>query len=55
VDVKKIGAFEKGLHDHLKTKYAAVMQRIEDSKDLSKDDETALHEAIKEFKKTGAY
>jgi F-type H+-transporting ATPase subunit alpha len=55
VDVKNVPAFEKGLLDHLKSKQAALIQRIEDSKEVSKDDETALHDAIKQFKQTGAF
>ncbi|MBU6436752.1 MAG: hypothetical protein KGQ77_04420, partial [Betaproteobacteria bacterium] len=47
--------FEKGLHDHLKTKHAALIDSIEKTKDLSKDDEAKLKDAIAEFKKTGAY
>ncbi len=55
VDVKKIPLFEKALLDHVKSKQAKLVQRIEDTKELGKDDEAALHEAIKDFKKTGAY
>jgi F-type H+-transporting ATPase subunit alpha len=55
LDVKKVLVFEKGLHDYLKAKHAAVVERIENSKEVSKDDEAALHQAIKEFKQTGAY
>jgi F-type H+-transporting ATPase subunit alpha len=55
VDVKDILAFEKGLHDTLKTKYADLINRIEDTKDLSKDDEAALRAAIEDFKKSAAF
>jgi F-type H+-transporting ATPase subunit alpha len=55
VDVKVVAAFEKGLLDHMKTKQSALIQRIEDSKEVTKDDETALHDAIKQFKQTGAF
>jgi len=55
LDVKSVGLFEKGLHDHLKSKHAALIDRIESTKDLSKEDEAALHEALKEFKKTGTF
>jgi F-type H+-transporting ATPase subunit alpha len=47
--------FEKGLREYLKTKHADMVKRIEDNKDLSKDDEGALHTALKDFKKSGAY
>jgi F-type H+-transporting ATPase subunit alpha len=55
VDVKNALAVERALREYLKSKHAALIDRIEATKDLSKDDEAALHEAIKEFKKSGAY
>ena len=55
VEVKDILAFEKGLHDHLKTKYADLINRIEDTKDLSKEDEATLRAAIEDFKKSAAF
>ena len=36
-------------------KFADLVERIESMKDLSKDDEAKLHEAIKDFKKNGSY
>jgi F-type H+-transporting ATPase subunit alpha len=55
LDIKKVLPFEKGLHDFLKARHAALVQRIEDSKEVGKDDEATLHEAVKEFKKGGAF
>ncbi|KAG8151446.1 F0F1 ATP synthase subunit alpha [Burkholderia catarinensis] len=55
LDVKQVLAFEKGLRDNLKTSHADLIKRIEDTKDLSKDDEGALRAAIESFKKSGAY
>ena len=55
VDVKNALAVERALREYLKSKHSALVDRIEATKDLSKDDEAALHEAIKEFKKSGAY
>ena len=55
VEVSKVLSFEKGMKDFLRTKYAALIEAIESSKDLSKDNEAALHEAIKDFKKAGAF
>jgi len=55
VDVPKVLAFEKALKDYLKSKYAELVGRIEDKKELSKDDEAKLHEAVKDFKKNGAF
>jgi F-type H+-transporting ATPase subunit alpha len=55
IDVKNALAVERALREYLKSKHAALVDRIESTKDLSKEDEAALHEAIKEFKKSGAY
>ncbi|AOI64305.1 ATP synthase subunit alpha [Burkholderia territorii] len=55
LDVKQVLSFEKGLRDNLKTSHADLIKRIEDTKDLSKDDEGALRAAIESFKKSGAY
>jgi F-type H+-transporting ATPase subunit alpha len=55
VDVPKVLPFEKALKDYLKSKYAELVNRIEDKKELSKDDEAKLHEAVKDFKKNGAF
>jgi len=55
LDVKDVLSFEKGLREFLKTSHADLIKRIEDTKDLSKDDEAALHAALKDFKKSGAY
>jgi F-type H+-transporting ATPase subunit alpha len=53
IDVKKALAAEKSMRDHLKTKYAALVARMD--KELSGDDEKALTEAIKDWKKNGTY
>ena len=55
VDVKKALSFERSLRDFIKSKYAALADSIESSKDLSKDDEAKLTAAIQDFKKTGSY
>jgi F-type H+-transporting ATPase subunit alpha len=55
LDVKHILAFEKGLHDHLKSKFADLIGRIEDTKDLSKEDEAALRAAIEDFKRSASF
>ena len=43
------------MRDYVKGKYGELVERIESTKDLSKDDEAKLHEAIKDFKKNAAY
>ncbi|MGB8434066.1 MAG: F0F1 ATP synthase subunit alpha [Burkholderiales bacterium] len=55
VDVKKALAAERSMRDYLKDKYSAVCDRIESTKDLSKEDEETLHEAAKDWKKNGTY
>jgi len=55
IDVKKALAFERALRDYAKTKAGDVMERIESTKDLSKEDEAKLHELVQDFKKNGAY
>ncbi len=45
----------KGLRAFIKDKHAALVERIESTKDLSKEDEATLHEAVKDFKKNGTY
>jgi F-type H+/Na+-transporting ATPase subunit alpha len=55
IDVKKALAAERSMRDYIKTKYAALVGRMEEKKDLSPDDEKALHEAIKDWKKNGSF
>jgi F-type H+-transporting ATPase subunit alpha len=55
IDLKKALGAEKALREFLKARHAPLVDRIESTKDLSKDDEAALEAAIKEFKKSGAY
>ncbi len=55
VDVAKILSFEKSLKEFLKSKHADLVGRIEDTKELSKDDDAKLAEAIKDFKKNGSF
>src|SRR5262252_1195303 len=54
VDVKKVLAFESGMHTHLKTSHAALLQKLEDSKQMDKDAEAELNDAIAAFKKSFA-
>jgi len=55
IDVKKALSAERSMRDFVKEKYAALVDRIESTKDLSKDDEAALMEAVKHWKKDGTY
>jgi F-type H+-transporting ATPase subunit alpha len=55
VDIKDCLAAEKALREYVKTKHATLVDRIESTKDLSKDDEAELKKAIDAFKKSGGY
>jgi len=55
VDVARVLPFEKAAKDYLKSKYADLVGRIEDTKELSKDDEAKLADAVKDFKKNGSF
>ncbi|WP_137839579.1 F0F1 ATP synthase subunit alpha [Aquabacterium sp. UBA2148] len=54
VEVKKILAFEAGLHQFLKTSHSALLAKIEQTKALDKDAEAELQSAVVAFKKTFA-
>ncbi len=55
IDVKKALAAERSMREYIKAKYADLVKRIEDSKDLSKEDEEKLTAAIKDWKQNGSY
>jgi F-type H+/Na+-transporting ATPase subunit alpha len=55
IEVKNALAAERAMRDYVKGKYGDLVERIETTKDLSKDDEVKLHEAIKDFKKNASY
>ncbi len=55
IEIKKVLPAEKALHKFMATKYVDLTKRIEDTKDLSKDDETALTAAMKDFKANGSF
>jgi F-type H+-transporting ATPase subunit alpha len=54
VDVKKILAFESGLHQFLKTSHAALLNKLEADKAMDKDAEAQLNAAVTAFKKSFA-
>jgi F-type H+/Na+-transporting ATPase subunit alpha len=55
VDIKQLASFEKSLRDFIRTKHAALVERLEKNKDMSKEDDAELRAAIEQFKKTGAF
>jgi F-type H+-transporting ATPase subunit alpha len=55
VEVNDVLAFEKALHDFLKTNHAALIANIEEKLEVSKDDEAALKLAVASFKQNAAF
>jgi F-type H+-transporting ATPase subunit alpha len=55
IDVKRALAAERSMRDYVKSKYGALVARIEDTKDLGKDDEEQLAAAIKDWKQHGSF
>ena len=55
VPVDKALAFEGGLRNFLKSKYAVIVDKLTKTNELTGDDEKALSAAIEDFRKTGTY
>ena len=55
VEVKDALKVEAAMQDYMKINHADLIDRIEQLKALSKEDEQLLTEAVKEFKKSGAF
>jgi F-type H+-transporting ATPase subunit alpha len=55
VEVNKALACETAMRQWVKAQHKAVFEKIEETKDLTADDEKALAAAIEDFKKNGAY
>ena len=55
IEVNNVLAFEAALHSHMKAQHGDLLQQIEDSKQIDKDAEGKLAEAIGDFKRTGTY
>jgi F-type H+-transporting ATPase subunit alpha len=54
VEVKKVLAFESGMHSYLKDKHASLLAKLEAAKAMDKDAEAELNGAIAAFKKSFA-
>ena len=54
LDVKRVLAFEHGMHQHLKSSHAALLEKLEGGKALDADTEAELNTAITAFKKSFA-
>ena len=55
VAITDVLKFEKELCEFAKMNHSSLIERIENTKDLSKEDESALHELIQAFKKSALY
>jgi F-type H+-transporting ATPase subunit alpha len=55
VPVEKALAFEASLRQFVKSKYAALMDKIEQTKDMDAEGEKAFSAAIEDFKKNGTF
>ncbi|MDP2879603.1 MAG: F0F1 ATP synthase subunit alpha [Sulfuricella sp.] len=55
VDVKKALAFEAALHAFIKSKYGALRDKIEETKEMDAEAEKALSAAIEDFKASAVY
>ncbi|MDX9993921.1 MAG: F0F1 ATP synthase subunit alpha [Rhodocyclaceae bacterium] len=54
IDGSRILAFEAALHQFMRQQHGALMDKIEETKDLDKEGEAELAEAVAAFKKTWA-
>lgn len=55
VPIPRALAFEAALSSYLKSKYASLMDKIEQAKDIDTETETALAAAVEDFKANAAY
>jgi F-type H+-transporting ATPase subunit alpha len=55
VPVEKALAFEASLRQFMKSKYAALMDKLEQTKDMDAEGEKAFSAAIEDFKKNGTF
>jgi F-type H+-transporting ATPase subunit alpha len=55
IDVKKALAAERSMRDYIRGKFGDLVARMEEKKELTEDDEKALSDAIKDWKKNGAF
>ena len=55
IDVRKALAAERSMRDYIRGKFGDLVARMEQKKELSEDDEKALSDAIKDWKKNGSF
>ncbi|MGI9265473.1 MAG: F0F1 ATP synthase subunit alpha [Gammaproteobacteria bacterium] len=54
-DEKRLGAFEKALHDHMAGHYKELMDKIDSSGDWNDELEAEMRKGVEEFATTGSY
>ena len=54
IEVKRVLAFEHGLHQHLKSSHASLLAKLEADKAIDKAGEEELNGAVTAFKKSFA-
>jgi len=54
ISIKEVLLFENGLHSFMKTSHSSLLDKIEDTKQLDKDNEAKLSIALSDFKKSFA-
>jgi len=55
IDVRKALAAERSLREYCKANFTELVERIESTKDLTKEDEEKLGEAVKDWKKNSSF
>ena len=55
VETHKVVDFESALHGYMRSSQAALLDRIDDTGDYNDEIESALHEALKDFKANNAW
>jgi len=55
VEVAKLGAFEKALHEHMKTNYGELLAKINETGDWNEELQAEMKKGVSEFAETGAY
>lgn len=55
IEVEKALPAEKSMKDYLSSHHQELIKRLDESKNLSADDEQVLSKAIQDWKKNGTY
>jgi F-type H+-transporting ATPase subunit alpha len=55
VEVSRLGAFEKALHDHMQTNYGELLEKINSTGDWNDELAAVMKKGVSEFAETGSY